>query len=141
MSEECDASGHLLPDSYRMTRVGRLLRATSLDEFPQLWNVLCGDISLVGPRPLLMQYLPRYSPEQARRHMVLPGITGWAQVNGRNALTWEAKFVLDNWYVDNWSVMLDLRILLLTLKQVLQRAGVSRVGHATMPEFYGKSQG
>ena len=139
MSDVRDSSGRLLPDGDRLTRVGLLLRATSLDELPQLWNVLRGDISLVGPRPLLMQYLPRYSPEQARRHEVMPGITGWSQINGRNALTWEEKFALDNWYVDNWSVMLDLHILLLTLMRVLKHDGISRVGHATMPEFYGKT--
>src|ERR1019366_4712695 len=112
MSDRRDASGKLLPDADRMTRVGGLLRATSLDELPQLWNVLRGDISLVGPRPLLMAYLPRYSPQQARRHDVMPGISGWAQINGRNALTWEEKFALDTWYVDNWSMLLDLRIVM-----------------------------
>lgn len=135
MSERRDETGKLLPDAKRMTRIGRFLRATSLDELPQLWNVLRGDISLVGPRPLLMEYLPRYSPEQARRHDVMPGITGWAQVNGRNALNWEEKFTLDNWYVDNWSLNLDLSILLSTLKCVLRREGISSGEHATMPEF------
>ena len=137
LSDRADAGGKLFPDAERLTRVGRLLRATSLDELPQLWNVLRGDISLVGPRPLLMQYLPRYSPEQARRHDVMPGITGWAQINGRNALTWEEKFALDSWYVDNWNMILDLRILMLTLVRILRRDGISRAGHATMPEFMG----
>jgi lipopolysaccharide/colanic/teichoic acid biosynthesis glycosyltransferase len=135
MSERRDANGNLLPDADRLTRVGRLLRASSLDELPQLWNVLRGDISLVGPRPLLMDYLPRYSPEQARRHDVMSGITGWAQINGRNALTWEEKFALDTWYVDNWSLNLDLRILLLTFKCALRRKGISSSGHVTMPQF------
>ena len=137
MSDGRDAGGKLLPDADRMTRVGRLLRATSLDELPQLWNVLHGDISLVGPRPLLMEYLSRYSPQQARRHDVMPGITGWAQINGRNALTWKEKFALDIWYVDNWTMMLDLRIVMLTFMRVLKRDGISRAGHVTMPEFMG----
>ena len=137
MSERRDSGGKLLPDADRLTRIGRLLRATSLDELPQLWNVLCGDISLVGPRPLLMQYLPLYSAEQARRHDVMPGITGWAQINGRNALTWEEKFALDIWYVDNWNMMLDLRIVMLTLVRVLRRDGISGTGHVTMSEFVG----
>jgi lipopolysaccharide/colanic/teichoic acid biosynthesis glycosyltransferase len=140
MSDRRDAGGKLLPDADRLTGVGRLLRATSFDELPQLWNVLRGDISLVGPRPLLMEYLSRYSPEQARRHDVMPGITGWAQINGRNALTWEEKFELDNWYVDHWSLMLDARILLTTLLRVLQREGVSQNGHVTMPEFLGAAE-
>jgi lipopolysaccharide/colanic/teichoic acid biosynthesis glycosyltransferase/glycosyltransferase involved in cell wall biosynthesis len=140
MSDRRDANGKPLPDADRLTRIGRLLRATSLDELPQLWNVLCGDISLVGPRPLLMQYLPRYSAEQARRHDVMPGITGWAQINGRNALSWEEKFELDNWYVDHWSLMLDARILLTTLLRVLKREGVSQNGHVTMPEFLGAAE-
>jgi lipopolysaccharide/colanic/teichoic acid biosynthesis glycosyltransferase len=135
MSERRDSDGKLLPDAERLTRAGRWLRATSLDELPQLWNVFRGDISLVGPRPLLMEYLPRYSPEQARRHDVLPGITGWAQINGRNALTWEVKFSLDVWYVENWSFLLDLNILAMTLWRVLRRDGISSQGHATMPEF------
>jgi lipopolysaccharide/colanic/teichoic acid biosynthesis glycosyltransferase len=135
MSDRRDANGNLLPDAVRLTRVGRLLRATSLDELPQLWNVLRGDISLVGPRPLLMEYLSCYSPEQARRHEVVPGITGWAQINGRNALSWEEKFTLDTWYVDNWSLNLDLRILLLTFKCALRRKGISSSGHVTMPQF------
>ena len=139
MSEGRTADGTLLPDADRLTRVGHFLRATSLDELPQLWNALRGDVSLVGPRPLLMQYLSRYSPEQARRHDVMPGITGWAQVNGRNALTWDEKFALDTWYVDHWSLGLDLRILILTAKSVMKRSGISNQDHATMPEFTGMS--
>ena len=137
MSDRRDASGKLLPDADRLTPVGRLLRATSLDELPQFWNVLRGDLSLVGPRPLMMQYLPRYSPEQAHRHDAMPGITGWAQMNGRNSLSWEDKFLLDVWYVDNWSFVLDLRILARTLWRVLTRDGISSQGHPTMPEFVG----
>ena len=137
MSERRDSSGKLLADADRLTRLGRFLRTTSLDELPQLWNVLRGDISLVGPRPLLMDYLPRYSPEQARRHEVLPGITGWAQINGRNALSWEEKFSLDVWYVENWSLMLDLRIITATFGSVLRRQGIHGTNHATMPEFPG----
>jgi len=136
MCERRDESGNLLPDASRLTRVGHLLRAMSLDELPQLWNVLRGELSLVGPRPLLMEYLPRYSPRQARRHDVLPGITGWAQINGRNSLTWEQKFSLDVWYAENWSVTLDLRILTVTFWRVLTRDGISSSGHATMPEFF-----
>lgn len=124
-------------DAARLTPVGRFLRATSVDELPQLWNVLRGEMSLVGPRPLLVQYLDRYTPEQARRHDVLPGITGWAQIHGRNALTHEARFELDRWYVDNWSPLLDCRILAITLWRVLSRSGISATGHATMPEFMG----
>ncbi len=132
-----DPEGNALPDHQRLTRLGRLLRATSLDELPELWNVLRGDMSLVGPRPLLMEYLGRYTPDQARRHEVKPGITGWAQVNGRNALSWEERFELDVWYVDNRSLWLDLRILALTALKVLRREGVSAEGHATMPKFTG----
>jgi lipopolysaccharide/colanic/teichoic acid biosynthesis glycosyltransferase len=139
MSDRRDAAGQLLPDAERLTRVGRLLRSTSLDEVPQLWNVLRGDLSLVGPRPLLMEYLPRYSPEQARRHDVMPGITGWAQINGRNALSWEEKFTMDTWYVDHWSLWLDLKILFMTGWRVLQRDGISNQDYATMPEFMGLS--
>ena len=124
-------------DAARLTRLGNFLRRTSLDELPQLWNVLRGDMSLVGPRPLLMRYLERYTPEQARRHEVKPGITGWTQVNGRNALSWEQKFTLDTWYVDNRSFWLDLRILAITASRVLGRRGISQEGHATMPEFTG----
>ncbi len=137
MLDAAGPDGRPLPDAERLTPVGRLLRSTSLDELPQLWNVLRGDLSLVGPRPLLMQYLARYSPEQARRHDVLPGITGWAQVNGRNAISWEQKFALDVWYVDNWRLSLDLQILFMTAGRVLSRSGISQGGHATMPEFMG----
>ena len=129
--------GGPLPDSERMTPFGSFLRSASLDELPELWNVLRGDMSLVGPRPLLMEYLPLYSPEQARRHEVRPGVTGWAQVNGRNALSWEEKFRLDVWYVDNRSFLLDLKILLLTVKKVIVREGISANGDATMPKFIG----
>jgi lipopolysaccharide/colanic/teichoic acid biosynthesis glycosyltransferase len=137
MTDERDAEGNLLPDELRLTSLGRLLRATSLDELPGLWNVFRGDMSLVGPRPLLVEYLPLYSREQARRHEVRPGITGWAQVNGRNAITWEEKFALDLWYVDNVSMALDLKILCLTLRKVLVREGISHGGDATMPRFRG----
>jgi lipopolysaccharide/colanic/teichoic acid biosynthesis glycosyltransferase len=125
------------PDSERMSRFGRGLRAASIDELPELFNVLRGDMSLIGPRPLLTQYLPRYSPEQARRHDVKPGITGWAQVNGRNAISWEKKFALDVWYVDHQSFWLDLKILAMTMKQMFVREGITADGHATMPEFMG----
>src|SRR5262249_36557977 len=128
-------------DAERLTRLGRVLRAASLDELPQLWNVLRGELRFVGPRPLLMQYLGRYTPEQARRHEVLPGITGWAQVNGRNAISWEERFDLDVWYVDHFNLMLDLRILLRTAVQVARGSGISRRGHATMPEFTGRNGG
>ena len=134
-----DQRGRLLPDEARMTKLGRVLRHTSLDELPELWNVLRGDMSLVGPRPLLPQYLSRYSPEQARRHEVLPGITGWAKVSGRNALTWKEKFALDAWYMDNWNLRLDFKILWMTCKLVLKREGISAGGHATMPEFRGEA--
>ena len=137
MTEARDPAGNLLPDEQRLTRLGRFLRRTSLDELPELINVLKGEMSLVGPRPLLMQYLDRYTPEQARRHEVKPGITGWAQINGRNALTWEEKFKLDVWYVDHRSFWLDAKILLLTLWKVLQREGINQPGHATMEEFKG----
>lgn len=139
MRDAVDRDGRPLPDHERLTSVGKFIRSTSLDELPQLWNVLRGDISLVGPRPLLMQYLPRYSKEQARRHDVLPGITGWAQINGRNSLSWDEKFALDVWYVDNWSLLLDAKILFRTLSAVVAREGVSREGHATMPEFMGNT--
>lgn len=132
-----DAAGNLLPDEQRLTQLGRFLRSSSLDELPELIHVLRGQMSLVGPRPLLMQYLGRYSTEQARRHDVLPGITGWAQVNGRNALTWQDKFQLDVWYVDHWSLALDGRILLMTLWKVVIREGISQPGHATAEEFLG----
>lgn len=137
MTDERDADGRLRPDVERLTPFGRWLRATSLDELPELWNVLKGDMSLVGPRPLLMEYLPLYSPEQARRHEVLPGVTGWAQVNGRNTISWEDKFELDVWYVDNRSLSLDIRILWFTVKKVLVRDGISAEGEATMPKFTG----
>lgn len=140
MLDALDADGNPLPDDVRLTRFGRLLRATSLDELPELWNVLKGDMSLVGPRPLLMEYLPLYSAEQARRHEVRPGITGWAQVNGRNALSWPQKFALDVWYVDNRSLLLDIRILLLTVKKVFVREGISSDGQATTSRFTGKEE-
>lgn len=137
MRDARDEDGRLLPDARRLTAFGRFLRSTSLDELPGLWNVLKGQMSLVGPRPLLMEYLPLYSPEQARRHEVRPGITGWAQVNGRNALSWEEKFALDVWYVDNRSFWLDLKIIGLTMVKVLRRTGISAEGEATMPRFTG----
>jgi len=137
MTNALDQDNNPLPDSERITRLGRILRSFSLDEFPELINVLCGEMSLVGPRPLLMQYLERYSPEQARRHEVLPGITGWAQINGRNALTWEEKFTLDVWYVDHWTLGLDIKILLITAIKVLRREGISQPGHTTAEEFLG----
>ena len=139
MSDARDSLGQLLPDEERLTPLGRFLRATSLDEFPEMINVLRGEMSLVGPRPLLIQYLERYTPEQARRHEVLPGITGWAQINGRNTLTWEDKFYLDVWYVDHQSLALDIKILLLTLWKVLRREGISQPGYATAEEFMGTS--
>lgn len=137
MTGERGPDGQLLPDAVRLTPFGRWLRATSLDELPELWNVLKGDMSLVGPRPLLMEYLPLYTAEQARRHQVRPGITGWAQVNGRNAISWEDKFKLDVWYVDNHTPWLDIKILWLTVKKVLVRDGISAQGEATMPKFTG----
>ena len=135
-----DAAGEPLPDERRFGPLGRFLRRSSLDELPELWNVLRGDMSLVGPRPLLMEYLPRYTPEQARRHEVRPGITGWAQVNGRNALTWEEKFDHDVWYADHLSLGLDLRILGRTLLAVVRREGIHAEGHATMPKFQGSGR-
>jgi sugar transferase EpsL len=137
MSDARDDRGILLQDAQRLTRFGEFLRRTSLDELPELVNVLKGEMSLVGPRPLLMQYLDRYTPEQMRRHEVKPGITGWAQVNGRNALTWEDKFALDIWYVDHRSLWLDIKILLLTLWKAITREGISHPGQATMEEFTG----
>lgn len=137
MTDERGADGALLPDAQRLTPFGRFLRASSLDELPELWNVIKGDMSLVGPRPLLMEYLPLYTPAQARRHEVRPGITGWAQVNGRNAISWEDKFELDVWYVDNRSLWLDAKILWLTVRKVLQRDGVSAAGEATTTRFTG----
>jgi sugar transferase EpsL len=137
MLDAFDASGQPLPDGARLTPLGRFLRRASLDELPQLINVIKGDMSLVGPRPLLMEYLPLYSPEQARRHDVRPGITGWAQVNGRNAITWEEKFRLDIWYVDHRSALLDFRILWMTLGRLFRPSGIAQGGHATMPNFTG----
>lgn len=137
MTDERDAYGKLLPDAQRLSAFGRFLRASSLDELPELWNVLRGEMSLVGPRPLLMEYLPLYSPEQARRHEVRPGITGWAQVNGRNVVSWDERFKLDVWYVDHRSLWLDLRILWLTVRKVIVREGISAQGEATMSKFTG----
>ncbi len=137
MTDERSADGELLPDEVRLGRFGRLLRSTSLDELPEFWNVLKGEMSVVGPRPLLVQYLPLYSPEQARRHEVRPGVTGWAQVSGRNALSWDEKFALDVWYVDNHSLALDLKILFMTVHAVFARRGISADGSATMPFFIG----
>lgn len=139
MLDAVDEQGNPLPDDQRMTPFGRFLRSTSLDELPELWNVLKGEMSLVGPRPLLMEYLPLYSKEQYRRHQVRPGVTGWAQVNGRNAISWEDKFKLDVWYVDNQSFLLDLKILVLTVKKVLVRDGISGGGEATMSKFTGNN--
>lgn len=140
MQETYDASGTPLPDSMRVTKFGHFMRATSLDEVPELWNVLKGEMSLVGPRPLLMEYLELYNPEQARRHEVRPGLTGWAQVNGRNAISWEEKFKLDVWYVDNRSFWLDIKILLMTVKKVFVREGISADGHVTIEKFKGSSK-
>lgn len=137
MLDKRDVCGKLLPDERRLPRIGGFLRSTSLDELPGLMNVLRGDMSLVGPRPLLMEYLDRYTPEEARRHEVKPGITGWAQVNGRNAISWEEKFQLDVWYVDHQSLWLDLKILWMTVFKVIRRQGISKDGQATMPEFQG----
>lgn len=140
MTSACDANGNLLPDEQRLTPFGQRLRSTSLDELPGLWAVLKGDMSLVGPRPLLTEYLALYTLEQARRHEVRPGITGWAQVNGRNAICWEEKFALDVWYVDNQSLWIDIKILLLTVKKVFVREGISAAGEATMSKFTGTPQ-
>ncbi len=137
MLNDLDGRGHYLPDAERMTAIGSFLRNTSLDELPELWNVFKGNMSLVGPRPLLMEYLPLYSREQARRHEVRPGITGWAQVNGRNALSWEEKFLLDQWYVDHVGLALDVHILLRTVRKVFAREGISAEGDVTMPRFTG----
>ena len=137
MTNECDKDGILLSDEARLTKFGKFLRSTSLDELPSLWNVLKSDMSLVGPRPLLLEYLPLYSTQQARRHEVKPGITGWAQVNGRNAITWGEKFDLDVWYVDNQSIWLDIKILWLTVKKVIMRDGINQVGQSTMESFKG----
>ena len=140
MTDERDEDGNLLPDGERLTRLGKFLRKTSMDEFPELFNVIKGDMSIVGPRPLLMQYLDRYTPEQARRHEVKPGLTGWAQVNGRNAITWEEKFKFDVWYVDNQSLRLDLKIIAITVWKILKREGIRQPGQATMEEFKGACQ-
>jgi lipopolysaccharide/colanic/teichoic acid biosynthesis glycosyltransferase len=137
MTDDCDKDGILLPDELRLTKFGKFLRSTSLDELPSLWNVLKSDMSLVGPRPLLLEYLTLYSTQQARRHEVKPGITGWAQVNGRNAITWGEKFDLDVWYVDNQSIWLDIKILWLTVKKVIMRDGINQVGQSTMENFKG----
>lgn len=137
MTDECDANGDLLPDAQRLTKVGRFVRSTSIDELPQLWNVLKGDMSLIGPRPLLVQYLPLYSAEQARRHEVRPGITGWAQCHGRNAISWQKKFELDVWYVDHMSFITDCNVIMTTIQKVLKRADISSETSATMEAFNG----
>jgi lipopolysaccharide/colanic/teichoic acid biosynthesis glycosyltransferase len=137
MNNKCDASGNLLPDAERLTAIGSFIRKTSLDELPQLWNVLKGDMSLVGPRPLLVEYLPLYNEHQKRRHEVKPGITGWAQVNGRNAISWQEKFDLDVWYVDHCSFSLDMKILWLTILKVFKREGINQAGQATVEKFNG----
>lgn len=139
MTDERDASGNLLPDADRLTAFGKIVRSTSLDEIPQLLNVIKGDMSLVGPRPLLVEYLPLYSAEQARRHEVRPGITGWAQVNGRNSISWKEKFSLDVWYVDNLSFLIDIKIIFLTLRNVIKREGITKEGFATTEAFNGKN--
>ena len=140
MTNQRDKNGILLPDKLRLTKFGKFLRSTSLDELPSLWNVLKGDMSLVGPRPLLLEYLPLYSTKQARRHEVKPGITGWAQVNGRNAISWQEKFDLDVWYVDNQSIWLDIKILWLTVKKVINRSGINQEGQATIEKFKGNNE-
>lgn len=138
MTCETDENGNLLPDEVRLTKYGKFLRSTSLDELPELWNILIGDMSIVGPRPLLVRYLPRYNQEQKRRHLVRPGLTGWAQVNGRNAISWEEKFKLDCWYVDHISLSLDIKTIFMTVVNVLKREGISGAGEATMSEFMGE---
>jgi sugar transferase EpsL len=140
MKDACDAQGNLLPDERRLTRFGCFLRSTSLDELPELFNIIKGDMSLVGPRPLLMAYLDRYTPEQARRHEVKPGVTGWAQINGRNAISWEKKFKFDIWYVEHYSLWLDVKIIAMTIWKTIKREGISQAGHATMEEFRGSGQ-
>lgn len=140
MTDEHDEKGQLLPDEVRLTSFGKLLRKTSLDELPELFNILRGDMSFVGPRPLLVRYLERYNEEQARRHDVRPGLTGWAQINGRNAISWEEKFKLDVWYVDNWGLWLDLKIFVLTFIKVFKREGINSADHATMEEFMGSEK-
>ena len=139
MTDECDANGNLLPDEMRLTKVGKFVRTTSIDELPQFWNVLVGDTSLIGPRPLLVQYLPLYSQEQARRHEVRPGISGWAQCHGRNSLSWSKKFALDVWYVDHCTLMTDIKVIFITIKKVLVRDGISQEGNATMKPFNGNN--
>lgn len=139
MTDERDANGELLPDEMRLTKVGKFVRSTSIDELPQFWNVLVGDMSLIGPRPLLVQYLPLYSKEQARRHEVRPGITGWAQCHGRNSLSWSEKFALDVWYVDHCTLMTDIKVVVITIKKVLARDGISQAGNATMEPFNGNN--
>ena len=139
MTDECDANGNLLPDEMRLTKVGKFVRTTSIDELPQFWNVLVGDMSLIGPRPLLVQYLPLYSQEQARRHEVRPGISGWAQCHGRNSLSWSKKFALDVWYVDHCTLMTDIKEIFITIKKVLVRDGISQEGNATMKPFNGNN--
>lgn len=139
MTDERDKDGNLLPDADRLTKVGRFVRSTSIDELPQFWNVLKGDMSLIGPRPLLVQYLPLYSPDQARRHEVRPGITGWAQCHGRNAISWQKKFELDVWYVDHISFLTDCKVILTTIQKVIKRADISEAGHATMEPFNGSN--
>lgn len=138
MTDERDQFGELLPDDIRLTKFGQLLRKLSFDEFPQLINVIKGDMSLIGPRPLLKEYLPLYNEEQAKRHLVKPGITGWAQINGRNAISWEEKFKLDVWYVENHSILLDIKIFLLTIKKVIKSDGINNQNHVTMPDFEGE---
>ena len=140
MKSLTDEGGNLLPDEKRISKTGALLRRLSLDELPELWNVLRGDMSIVGPRPLVLIYLERYTPEQARRHEVKPGITGWAQVNGRNAITWEEKFKFDIWYVDNWSLWLDFKIIFMTIISIIKGEGINQPGHATMEEFKGSGK-
>lgn len=140
MKELRNKNGNLLPDEKRLTKFGKLLRKFSLDELPEFWNVIKGDMSLVGPRPLLVEYLDRYTPEQARRHDVKPGITGWAQINGRNATTWEKKFKYDVWYVENRNLLLDIKIIIITILKVIKGEGISQPGHATMEEFKGSTQ-
>ncbi len=139
MTDECDANGNLLPDEMRLTKVGKFVRTTSIDELPQFWNVLVGDMSLIGPRPLLVQYLPLYSQEQARRHEVRPGISGWAQCHGRNSLSWSKKLALDVWYVDHCTLMTDIKVIFITIKKVLVRDGISQEGNATMKPFNGNN--
>ena len=139
MTDECDANGNLLPDEMRLTKGGKFVRTTSIDELPQFWNVLVGDMSLIGPRPLLVQYLPLYSQEQARRHEVRPGISGWAQCHGRNSLSWSKKFALDVWYVDHCTLMTDIKVIFITIKKVLVRDGISQEGNATMKPFNGNN--